>query len=111
MSALAEERRKRGLPEYARRRSRSKPKPKPKPVLRSDGLRTCGDCGEEWPLSEFTFAGSAFSDHGRKPCNACYTERYGRRVWRPCAACGRKVGTRKPEGRPAYHRACRPRPT
>lgn len=99
---LAQERRKRGLPEYASRAPVTTKKPRLEPVE----MRECMDCGEEWPASEFSFASSAFSGP-KAPCNDCYTKRYGKWRWRPCAGCGKGVGSRKALGVAVYHRECR----
>lgn len=100
---LLEARRARGLPDYAPYEP-SYTRPDPTPEV---PMQHCPVCDEDWPVPEFSHAASS----ARKintPCNACFAERYGPMGRRRCAECGGSVSTRKPEGTPAYHRACNP---
>lgn len=53
-----------------------------------DDWHTCTECGEEWPLSAFSFSRSQFRWR-KRPCNDCFLQQY-HRVRMTCG-CGRET--------------------
>jgi len=88
---LAAERARRGLPGYAR----PVEAPKAFPITPAPAPAAwwfCVKCEEEYPSTEFNWAGNAHPK--RKVCNACYKARYGKKRRTACSGCGKEVSTR-----------------